>query len=186
MFCFFLDYLGISTEVGIVADSGTEPLDRMLNLDECTYIVRLADDTTRYYISPQLDMPILAPGEIGRQFQGRPAAMWRPKKERRVAPAPMFTLPMGDLAANRNVATLDVALDGSVLDVRRTERFSGATKPYAWRVVALADVDEGYSAWLNRYGFSPVLDENKKELADRLAHNEDERKTQVEDFKEEA
>lgn len=186
LFCFFLDYLGISTEVGIVADSGTEPLDKMLNLDECTYIVRLADDTTRYYISPQLDMPILAPGEIGRQFQGRPAAMWRPKKERREVPAPMFTLPMGDLASNRNVATLDVTLDGSVLDVRRTERFSGATKPYAWRVVALADVDEGYNAWLNRYGFSPVLDENKKELADRLAHNEDERKTQIDDFKEEA
>lgn len=179
----FTREMGIETKTCIAAHTEQEPTDEMINLTKNVYVVSLADDTTRHYATPLPRMLVPTPGQLDRSLQGQKATMWRKKKERKNAPVEYFTLPVSDIGVNSNVTDVVAAVDGSLLDVRRTESYGGSTKNAVMGLLTFEDVDKAYSSWLNRYGVEPVVREKKKETADRLARYEDSRKNQLDDFK---
>ncbi len=176
----------IPSTIGISTVSSLEPLDQLANLKNSIAFFKVGDDNPRYYFPPVRG--ILAPSEIPANLQGRQALMWRKPKERRknsTTDEDFFILPEGTPEDNRNVTTIDAAIDGTELKITRTESYLGATKTSGLQVLSEEDINEGYLKYLNRYGLDVIIKENKKEIADRAERYADGRKQQKEDFKKE-
>lgn len=181
-----LRILGIPTTVGVSTTGDNEPLDMLVNLNNTKAFNKVDGDTPRYYFPPLRG--ILAPSELPADLQGQKANLWRKAKERKKNPvtaADFFTLPVGSAADNRNLTTIDASFDGTSLKIKREESYLGATKRNGYSVLSEEDLNEGYKAYLNRFGLSPEIKENNKEAADRAERYADGRKEQKEDFKRE-
>lgn len=185
----YLDLLNtckIPASLGLSSPDTMEPLDEAINLKNSIYFVKVDGNPARYYFPPVLDPMIIAPSEVSASVQGRKAAMWRKKNLRKKNPKEQFSvIPESGSDANRNVTVLDVSVKGQNVDVKRNESYRGSTKSYPVNLLTWEDIDNGYSAWLGRYGLSPSVKEKKKQTADREALYEDGRKTQMENFKKE-
>lgn len=178
----------VPVATGITTSNYNEPLDRLINLDNSLGFIKVdGGDKPRYYLPPVSG--IRAPSEIAPSLQGRKALMWRKSKERKKNPvkaSDYFDLPMSSADDNRNVTTIDATIDGTALDIKRVESYTGSTKSgAAYSVLSEEDANEGYKAYLNRYGLSVDIKENKKEAADRQERYADGRIEQKEDFKKE-
>lgn len=177
----------IKAEMGLASAQGDEPLDQVLDNRRTIYFTRIPDGAGGYaYYFPPVHSPrVMTPGEVGPALQGRKATLWRKKKERKLAPAQFFDLPAGSYAENRNLTEVEATPDGTMLKVKRTEAYSGATKSGIAEIVSWEDIDKGYTAWLNRYGLSPEVKLKSKKKADLEARYADERKQQLDDFRSE-
>ncbi|WP_288716965.1 DUF3857 domain-containing protein [uncultured Duncaniella sp.] len=174
----------IPQDPGISTRDSYEPLDQLINLNHTLVFARVSGDQPRYYFPPVGG--ILAPSDLPPSLQGRKVLMWRKYKERKKKPttdADYITLPMTSAADNRNVTSVEATIDGTSLSIRREEAYTGATKSGGFRVLSEEDINEGYKAWLNRYGLTVDIKENKKEAADRQERYADGRNEQKNDFK---
>lgn len=178
---------GVPTAVGVSTTGDSEPLDMLVNLNNTKAFCKVDDgDTPRYYFPPLRGL--LSPSELPADLQGQKANLWRKPKERKKKPdtaADLFTLPVGSVADNSNVSAVNATIDGTSLKIKREESYLGATKRNGYRVLSEKDLNEGYKAYLNRYGLSPEIKEKQKEAADRVERYADGRKEQAEDFKRE-
>ena len=174
----------IPASLGLSSTDYQVPLDCAINLKDNIYFVKLNGNESRYYFPPVMNMAVIAPSEIDPAVQGRKSVMWRKKNERKKNPdVGFFDIPMSDIDANRNVTTVNASIDGVNVAVKRHEAYRGATKVYPMGLLTLEDIDKGYTSWLNRYGFSPVVKEKKKQTADREAAYDEQRKIQLDDFR---
>lgn len=181
-----LRYLGIPYSLGVTTTDDNEPLDRLVNLNNTTAFSKVDGDTPRYYFPPLNG--IIAPSELPADIQGRQANLWRKAKERKKKPATyadFLTLPSSSSSDNVNTTTINATINGTSLKIKREESYLGSTKGSGFRVLSEEDLNEGYKAYLNRYGLSPEIKEKQKEVADRAERYADGRKEQKEDFKKE-
>lgn len=181
----FLKDCKIPVGVGISTSDSFEPLDRLINFRNTVSFSKLEGAPTRMYFPPHA---ILSPSETHPAFQGRKALMWKKEKERKkhsTTVADYFTTPTSTPSDNRNVTTIDASIDGTALKISRIESYLGSTKLNALRVLSEEDITEGYRKYLNRYGLTVDLKENKKGIANRAERYADGRNEQKEDFKKE-
>lgn len=172
-------------ELGLSTFDNMEPLDQLINYADAYWFTQVGKENPRYYFAPRA---ILAPTEIHPGYQGRKAQLKRSDKERKkdkAADSVYITIPMSTPADNRNVTSLSASVDGSAVRIDRRESYLGATKLNAQGLMSEEDINEGYKAYLNRYGFSIEPKEGKKEAADREERYADGRLQQKDDFKDE-
>jgi len=177
---------GIPTKTGISTTDYLEPLDQLANLNNTMAFEKVDGETPRFYFPP-FD-GFLAPSEIPGSVQGRKAMMWRKAKERKKKPATTddyFSIPLGSPTENSNITSIDATIDGTTLKIKRTESYLGTTKSNGYMVLSEEDLNNGYKTYLNRYGLTVDIKENKKEEADRNERYADGRKKQKESFKQE-
>ena len=178
--------LNINVDMALSSTDRYEPLDQLIDFSNNIYVFRLADDSTRYYIPPFGNPFIIAPGDINPAIQGRKATMWKKKKLRKHNREEFFEMPDCPLDVNRNLTEVEASIGESMsLDIHRNETYGGATKQSAAHLISWEDIDRGYTSWLNRHGVCPQIKIGKKEAADREAKYPDQRKEQLEMFKDE-
>lgn len=180
----FLDLIGIKdVEMAISSVDGSQPVDQCIYFDNISWLTHVKDIDRWYF-------PVAgftAPGEIPAAFQGNPAALRPPKKKKDADGRPLqFLMPVSSPEDNRNISSLDVTVEGSSLNIERREENYGSCKGAGADILIEPDLVDGYLRYLNRYGQTIALKENKKKAAERAERYNDAREKQLTAMKEEA
>lgn len=169
--------------LGSTTFDDTEPLDRLNSMNNAIYWLRLDGDTVRYYTPPR---GFYAPGELPGWFQGQKAALYTKAKEvRKKGAVEYFNLPYGTPESNRNLSDLKVTVNGTELNVDRTESYIGSTKIYAFPLLADKNIDRDFNKYFEEAGIPVLIEESKKKRADRMARYDEELRTMRDKFKDE-
>ena len=160
-FRWFLDLIGIKdAEMGLVSTDTKEPLDQSIYYDNIYWLAHIKGIDRFYFPISGLT----APGEIPAMHQGNPAAFRPEKKKKKTSDDRQlqFTMPISRPEDNRGISTLDVTIDGTGLDITRHEENTGSRKNVMAGLLTEQDLVDGYLKYLNRYGQTIALKENKK------------------------
>ncbi len=183
-FRWFLDLIGIKdAEMGLVSTDTKEPLDQSIYYDNIYWLAHIKGIDRFYFPISGLT----APGEIPAMHQGNPAAFRPEKKKKKTSDDRQlqFTMPISRPEDNRGISTLDVTIDGTGLDITRHEENTGSRKNVMAGLLTEQDLVDGYLKYLNRYGQTIALKENKKKAAERQERYRDAREMQLAAMKDE-
>lgn len=161
-----------------------QPLDSIIYSYNALWYLH-PEGSGRYYVPW---MGVYAPSELPPSVEGRKAQAWRPKKERKKNPEAdlvYFSLPQSGVEDNVSTSTVEVSVNGTSLDIKRTEANRGATKRYAQSILSYEDLLNGYKEYLNRDGLVVEFKYDKKKLAELDEKFADGRREQIDDFKKE-
>lgn len=181
----FLDLIGIKdAEMAISSVDSDQPIDQGIYYDNILWLAHIKDIDRWYF-------PITgftAPGEVPAGYQGNPAALRPPKKKKDQDSTQLqFIMPVSSPVDNRSISSLYVSVDGTSLDIDRNEENYGSRKNIAAAdILTEQDLVDGYLRYLNRYGQTIALKENKKKAAEREERYRDAREEQLSAMKEEA
>ncbi|MDE6144133.1 MAG: hypothetical protein K2F94_08680 [Muribaculaceae bacterium] len=169
--------------MAISSVDGTQPVDGCIYFDNISWLTHIKDIDRWYFPVAGLT----APGEIPAAYQGNPAALRPPKNKKDADGRPLqFVMPVSSPEDNRNISSLDVTVDGSSLNIERREDNYGSCKVASADLLVEPDLVDGFLRYLNRYGQTIALKENKKNVADREERYRDAREKQLMAMKEEA
>lgn len=179
----FLKMIGIDdAEMIIMSTDKWQPLDQAIQRDNIHWGVHIKS-LDRYYFPVS---GLTAPGEIPAAYQENQAARRAPKKKKDYDGSPLqFNLPTSTPDDNRSISAITADIDGTQLNISRRELNSGTRKNVMIHLLTDENLVDGYLRYLNRYGQSIALKENKKKTAERQERYSDGRQEQLAAIKEE-
>lgn len=166
----------------IMSTDKWQPLDQAIQRDNIHWGVHIKS-LDRYYFPVS---GLTAPGEIPAAYQENQAARRAPKKKKDDDGSPLqFNLPTSTPDDNRSISAITADIDGTQLNISRRELNSGTRKNVMIHLLTDENLVDGYLRYLNRYGQSIALKENKKKTAERQERYSDGRQEQLAAIKEE-
>lgn len=179
----FLKMAGVKeSEILLTTPDTMEPVDEAICGDMIFWTCRTKADSLYYFPINGLT----APGEIPAEFIGATAMRQPPKKKKDDTGLPLETvLPSSTPDENTGRSVLDISLDGTTMHVTRQEENTGSRKNIMSDILVEEDIVNGYLKYLNRYGLTIGLKENKKEKQARSERYSDARKEQTKNIRNE-
>lgn len=117
---------GISYQCGITTSTENEPIDELINSDNTVWFLRLPE-SGKCYFAPTF---ACRPGEVPAELQGRKAVVCTNEKQKKLMNGPFeqLVLPMNEAKDNCLEHTIEVDIEGDLLNFHRTTSFSGAQR----------------------------------------------------------
>jgi len=162
---------GISYQCGITTSTENEPIDELVNTDNTVWFLRLPESGKCYFA------PTFAsrPGEVPAELQGRKAVVCTNEKQKKLMDGPFesLVLPMNEAKDNNFEQTIDVGIEGDLLNIHRTSNITGAQRQsisiyMATRAELVSSIMEKHNPWKDRKSlyeekYWPLLSEQDAE-----------------------